>query len=235
MEVEKVVATIVPVTVNDTAMMDTATELGSEVKKIVVENDEQYRLAGEFGVKLKTKMSEVTEFFSPLKKAAHDSHKKICDREKAVLAPLKEAEKILKAAMSDYMKRIEQQRIEAEKEARRLAQEEADRNLLAAIEAEDAGDMFGAEIAMMNAELADHASRNTIVEHADIGMKGVSVKKDYELLEFDATKIPVCINGIIVRPVDEKALLRAIKESKGTLKIDGLRYQEKETVSFRKG
>lgn len=100
----------------------------TEAERIVVKNDDEYSEAAEFGRLLKQKMSEVSEFFAPMKKSAHDAHKQICDREKQMLAPLKQAEKILKDSMGAYVLKKEQERKAAEEAARLLAQEEANKS-----------------------------------------------------------------------------------------------------------
>ena len=56
-----------------------------EVQQFKITDDDAYAEAGKLGSKIKGKTSEVTEFFKPLKAAAHQAHKKICDREKEVL------------------------------------------------------------------------------------------------------------------------------------------------------
>lgn len=111
-------------------------ELGSEVSEIeiraqavVIRTDQDYELAGQFGVMLKQKAAEVTEFFKPMKDTAYKAHKAICDREKEMLTPLRNAEKTLKKTMGDYAMEQERKRREAEEAARRAAEEEARRKL----------------------------------------------------------------------------------------------------------
>ena len=101
-------------------------ELESEVSEIEamalavsVQNDEEYEAAGKFGVMLKKKAAEVTEFFKPLKDSAYKAHKAICDREKEMLTPLRKAEMTLKKTMGDYAMEQERKRREAEEAARR--------------------------------------------------------------------------------------------------------------------
>ena len=83
-------------------------ELGSEVSEIeiraqavVIRTDQDYELAGQFGVMLKQKAAEVTEFFKPMKDTAYKAPKAICDRETEMLTPLRTAEKTLKKTMGD--------------------------------------------------------------------------------------------------------------------------------------
>ena len=39
--------------------------------------------------------------------------------------------------------------------------------------------------------------------------------------------------GVLLRPVDEKAALRLIRATKGTIKIPGIEYEETYSVSIR--
>ena len=169
-----------------------------------------------------------------MKKAAHEAHKQICDREKLMLEPLKKAEKIVKKTMGDYAMRKEQERIAAEEAARKLAQEEADRKLQAAISAEEEGDEIAAEMAMLDAEIADRAARSVVIEDESPKAKGVSYQKDWQIVAISPGNVPVEVNGVVIRPVDEAAVLKLIRASKGTIKIPGVAYEEIAKMSFRR-
>ena len=100
------------------------TDIEFQAESMVILSDEDYTAAGEFGRLLKQKAAEVTSFFKPMKDSAHQAHKAICDREKAMLKPLKNAEAVVKKAMSDYFTEQERKRQEAEAAARRAAEAE---------------------------------------------------------------------------------------------------------------
>ena len=81
--------TVVAVLPKNGAASPREVELGSEVSKIEamaeavsINSDQDYESAGQFGVMLKQKATEVTEFFKPLKDSAYKTHRAICDREK---------------------------------------------------------------------------------------------------------------------------------------------------------
>jgi len=232
---EEVIAVIEPQEVyEETRLTAQVTVIEATARNLLVENDEQYKVAGEFGIVLKEKMAEVSEFFAPMKKAAHDAHKKVCDREKEMLTPLKNAETILKKSMGAYAMRKEQERRAAEAEARRLAKEEADRKLAEAIAAEEKGDAVATKNAMLDAEIADTVSRMVAIEDNKPTAKGVSVQKDWEITEIDLTKVPDSLMGVLIRPVDKAAVMKLIRSSKGTIKIEGITYQETTKMSFRR-
>lgn len=232
---EKVVAIVEPQTASgEDELAVQVSDIGFKAESFVVNSDEKYTEAAEFGRMLKQKMTEVMEFFAPMKKAAHNAHKEVCDREKQMLTPLKNAESILKKSMGAYSIKKEQERIAAENEARRLAQEEANRMLEASIEAEKRGDKEAAKAAMLDAELADSVSRAIIVQSEKPKADGVSSRKDWEITAIDESKVPVTMSGVMIRPVDEAAVMRLIRASKGTIKIEGITYQETVKMSFRR-
>ena len=230
---EKVVAVIEPSQKED-ALAVQITDIEVQAENMLVENDQQYKEAGEFGIILKRKMSEVTEFFAPMKKAAHEAHKNICDREKQMLNPLKAAEAAVKRVMGAYALKKEQERKAAEEAARRLAQEEADRKLEEAIKAEANGDEEAKNAAFLDAEIADSASRMATVSMQAPTAKGVSMSKDWEIIDIDLSKVPDTVMGVLIRPVDTAAVMKLIRASKGAIQIDGITYKETAKMMFRK-
>lgn len=206
----------------------------SRAEEMIVDNDQQYAEAGELGAMLKQKIAEVAEFFAPMKKSAHDAHKQVCDREKQMLSPLKNAESILKKNMGAYALKKEEERRAAEDAARCLAQEEADKRLAMAIEAEKNGDSNAANAAMLDAEIADSVARTAVVESETLKAKGVSVQKDWEITDIEPDKVPISIAGINIRPVDTAAVMKLIRASKGAINIEGITYREKAKMSFRR-
>jgi ribosomal protein S17E len=161
--VEKVVALVPDKHNEEIALSRSVTAIELEAESIVIETDEDYSAAAEFGRKVKRAAAEVTEFFKPMKDDAHRAHKTICDREKAMLTPLTNAEKVLKNTIGGYSLRKERERKAAEEAARRAAQEEANRRLAEAAEQEKAGNAEAAESAMLDAQMADSMSHNITV------------------------------------------------------------------------
>ena len=232
---EKVLATIEPQAVSgEDELTVQVSDIETIAKTLVVIDDNDYKTAGELGVQIKTKIAEVTEFFKPMKKAANEAHKNVCSREKEMLAPLKSAEAILKKTMGEYVTKKERERREAEEKARQLAREESERKLAEAVEAERKGDHEASEAALVDAEISDTASRNISITACQPVAKGVSATKSWEIKSIDVSKVPDTISGVIIRPVDEKAVLKLIKASKGSIKIPGITYEEVSKMSFRR-
>lgn len=215
-------------------LSQSVTAVEFQAESIIIESDDDYREAAEFGRAIKRKAAEVTAFFKPMKYAANKAHKEVCDREKTMLNPLKNAEKILKDTMGRYQAEQERKRRELEEQMRRKAQEEADRKLEEAVAAEANGDKAKSDEAMIDAAMLDQMSRSSAFEIERPEADGVSVGKDWEIVEIDQSAVPLSIQGVCIRPVDEKAIMHLIRASKGGIQIPGIVYRETTKISFRK-
>ena len=104
MEKETMVATVPQAEIVDEQQLSRdVTDIEFQAESLVIQTDEDYAFAGEFGKMLKKKASQVTTFFKPMKDSAYQAHKAVCDREKAMLTPLRNAEKTVKQVMSAYI------------------------------------------------------------------------------------------------------------------------------------
>lgn len=231
---ETVLSTIEgPGVLDENALKSQTISLEVRAEALVVSNDEQYRDAAEFLKVLKEQSSKVKDFFKPLKDAAHKAHKGVCDREKMMLDPLTKAEAVIKKAVSEYLAEQERKRKEAEERARRAAKAEADRRLAEAIALESQGRFDEAEAAAVEAEIIDSATVAVPMSPAN-KVKGVSSSKDWEIVSINDAKVPVDVSGVVIRPVDEKAIIRLIRASKGNIKIPGVTYREIVKMSVRR-
>lgn len=201
---------------------------------LVIQDDADYEKAGQFGRELKKKVSEVTNFFKPMKDSAYKAHKEVCDREKAMIAPLRNAEKALKKAMGVYSMKKEEERKAQEKALREAAQREADRKLQEAIDLEKAGKAEEAAEALTEAEVMDTATQYVVPTVAEQKVTGVSTSRDWEIVSIDDSKVPVTLAGTMIRPVDTAAVMRLIRASKGEIQIPGVKFQETKKISFRR-
>ena len=214
------------------ALSQEVTNIEFQAGAITIDTEDDYKEAAQFGRLLKQRTSEVKEFWKPIKEAAHKAHAEICAREKAMLQPLSNAEKILKQTMSSYIAEQERIRREAEEAARRAAQAEADRKLQEAIALEAQGKSDAADAAVEEAEIMDQMSN--VVSVAAEKAEGVSTKKDWEIESIDSSKVPVLVAGVEIRPVDRSAVMRLIRATKGQVHIPGVVYKEVAKVAFRK-
>lgn len=215
-------------------LTNSITAIEFQAESVVINGDEDYQAAAEFGRELKRKSAEVTAFFKPMKDAANKAHKEVCQRENAMLEPLKNAEGILKKEMGRYTMEQERQRAEMERQLRLAAQAEADKKLAEAAAAEEAGDKAGCEAALLDAQIIDTAGRSASLQVQAPKARGTSVSKDWQIVAVDDLLVPVAIAGVVIRPVDKGTVMRLIRSSKGTIQIPGVTYQETVKMSFKK-
>ena len=226
MEKETMVATVPQAEIVDEQQLSRdVTDIEFQAESLVIQTDEDYAFAGEFGKMLKKKASQVTTFFKPMKDSAYQAHKAVCDREKAMLTPLRNAEKTVKQVMSAYIAEQERKRREAEEAARRAAEAERERKIQEAATLEAAFE----EAAIMD----DAASYAVVPAAATPKVSGVSTSKDWEIVEIDPKAVPLAVAGIELRPVDQAAVMRLIRASKGQIEIPGITYRQVAKMSFR--
>lgn len=200
---------------------------------IEIASDEDYGFAGEYAKYVKQTQKKATDYWEPLRVSAKKTYDDVLARKKEMLAPLESAEKILKKKMQAYLDEQNRKRREREEAMRKLAQAEVERKLAEAAEAESAGDMAAAEYAMAEAEVMDDVASNGKVIASAPKAAGISTTKAWEIKSIDASKVPVEIAGVLIRPVDEKAVMRLIKASKGSIQIPGVIYEETVNISVR--
>ena len=136
--------------------------------------------------------------------------------------------------MGDYLMEQERIRREAEEAARRAAEEERERKLKEAMALEAAGDKEGAEAAVEEAVVMDEATGYSVPAPVKSKVSGVSTSKDWEITNIDTAKVPVNFSGMELRPVDQAAVIRLIRASKGIIAIPGIAYREVAKMSFRR-
>lgn len=216
------------------AELDTeASSIELRVQKMTVTNDIGYVCAAETLKEIKAMQKKVTAYWEPLRLSAKESYDRILSRKKDMLDPLKSAEDILKGKMTEFTDEQEKKRKAQEEAMRKLAQNELEKKLAEAAAAEAAGDSATAQSAMAEAEVMDDVSVSGSIQTPNISVKGISKSKTWKIVGVDESRVPVEINGMVIRPVDEKAVLRIIKASKGTVRIPGVIYEEVTSISAR--
>lgn len=216
------------------ALSQSVSEIEKMASAIVINSEDDYKSAAEFGRMLKQRIAQVTEFFAPMKKAAHEAHKNICDREKAMLDPLKNSEATTKARMSNWFMDQEKIRRAEEERLRKQAEEEAARKLEEAIKLEEQGKAKEAEAAVATAAVIDTVAKNIAVVADKPKANGVSTTTDWEITGINNDVVPCSFAGINIRPVDTAAVKRLIKASNGTVDIPGIEYKAVARMTFRR-
>ena len=226
-------AAIMEEEVSEQRLSTEVSDIETRAKAVVITTEEEYQEAASFGTDLKRKTKQVMEFFKPMKDSAYKAHQEVVSREKAMLAPLREAENIIKRAMASYIQEKERKARELEEARRRAAEAERERILKEAEKLESSGDKEAAEAAMKDAIVMDNATHMTVSAPAKPKATGVSSTKDWEIVEVDDKKVPLEVSGTTIRPVDLAAVMRLIRATKGTISIPGISYRETTRMSFR--
>ncbi len=232
---EKITAVVnIPGAEEEKKLSTQVSDIEFKAESIVITDEDTYAQAASFIKDVKKMLKNVKEFFKPMKEQAHKAHAEICKRENEMSEPLVNAEKILKQSMGNFAAIQERKRREEAERARIEAERLAKAKLEEAIAADEAGDDEAREIAMLDAAYAEQVASNPVNIFPDVQKpKGVSQKKDWEIVSIDEDKVPTDIAGITIRPVDKAAVMRLIRSSKGKVKIDGVTYKEVVSISVR--
>ncbi len=204
-----------------------------QAARLVVASDDDYANAGVVVADIKRMQKRVTEYWEPMRASSYSAYQNVMTHKKEMLSPLESAEKILKNKMVAYFNEKERKRKEQEELMRKLAKQEVDRKLDEAIKADEAGDSTEAEIALTEAEIMDDVAVVGSICSQAPKASGISAAKSWTIESVDNEKVPVSINGTVIRPVDVKAVMALIKASKGKIEIPGIKYKETVTISVR--
>lgn len=219
----------------DVAEVNKMTELSIKTretaKALSVTDDATYELAGKSVAEIKALNKNVTEYFKPIKDEANKVVKDIREYEKQASEPLAIAESDLKGKMATYQQEQARKAREAEEKAREAQRQAAQALLEKAVEAENNGDSLTAELMQ---ELAVSAESNKMpiqtVQTAIPKVDGVSIRKNWKAKVVDASLVPIEINGMMIRPIDESVLNKLASASKGQMKIDGVEFYSIDTI-----
>lgn len=174
--------------------------------------------ACEFLKQIKAQAKRVIDAFADQKAKAAATHKAICSKEREFLAPLENAERMVKAQIGTF-DMAERERQRAEEERRRKEAAEA---LELAREAEAAGD------ADMAAEAVAIATMEAAQVTATPKTAGVSTRYEWRARIVDPAKVP---RHFMI--VDEKAVAAYVKATGGRSQIDGVEIYEAPVISAR--
>lgn len=217
------------------ALETKAIDVATQAKTLVVRDPLTFQKAGDFLRVVKSMASEITTFFEPLKKKAHEAHKALTAAEKDKLAPLVEAETYLKRGMAAYQEAEEKRRREEERrlqeEARKKAEEE---RLQLAIEAEQAGDKVSAEEL-----IAAPVEAPVVIVQSETKAAGISFRDNWKSRVVDVRALA---RGVADGTVPAMAILpnqsfldNQARASKGEIKYPGVQTYSEKVVSAGRG
>lgn len=181
---------------------------------------------------------QVAEFFAPMKKAAHNAHKAVCDRENETLKPLQEAQKALGARIVAFEQRVREEAKAEEDRLRREAQAEEDRRardeserlaIEDAIVLEEVGDLAGAAAVLANpAPVLPRYVPPPVVHTGLNRVSGVATRTTWKARVTNPNLIP----REYMMP-DESALGRLANALKHKARVPGVEFYADTTVSGR--
>lgn len=198
-----------------------ALSLRDQAKGIVVKDDSQFTVAGDFLKGVLALKKEILGTFKPIVEAAHKAHKAAKDAENRAVAPVEEAERIIKCSLSGYQLEQERarRRLEEEEKARAKAEEEA--IMAAANELAEGGEYAAAQAVVR--EVFDIKPPEVI---ATPKQEGISFRDNWRFQIVDKSLIPP--EYLIV---DEKAIGGVVRAMKDKTNIPGIRvFSEKIAV-----
>lgn len=176
------------------------TDIATRAHSLAVTTPAAHMAGQELIVAIASMKKQVTEFFKPMKDAAHKAHKAVCDRETEVLSPLADAQKQLSTKLVAFERQVEADRraeqerlrLEQQKRAEEEAKAEAERLAIEdAIALEDAGDVAGAEAVLANpVPVAPRYVPPPVVASVVQRVSGVVAKEVWKARIVDASLIP---------------------------------------------
>ena len=218
------------------ALEDKLRATGSETveyaKSLAIVNDDAFQTAGEFLREIKARTKQVTDYWADPKAKAAAAHKEIVAKEKAMTAPLTEAEAIIKRSMTVYQQEQLAKRRAEEAEIRRKQQEERDRLLAEAAAAETAGNVVEAEVTLAMAEMVEDMAPAPVAPPPPKA-QGISTRTTWKARIVNEKIVPPYANGVTIRPVDLSALNGIARLTKGTATIPGIEFYEDASIAVR--
>lgn len=217
------------------ALETKALDIASQAKLLVVRDPLTFQKAGDILRLIKAMSSEVTSFFEPLKKKAHEAHKALTTAEKEKLAPLVEAETHLKRGMATFQEEEERRRREEERRLQEEANRRAEEDRLAlAIEAEKAGDKESAEEL-----LAAPVEAPIVVVKPAASVAGVSFRDNWKAQVNDVRALARAVADGTVPAMailpNQSFLDNQARATKGQLTYAGVRFYSEKVVSAGRG
>jgi hypothetical protein len=204
-----------------------ALSVRDEAKAIQIVDQETYNAAAAKFEAVSALEKQITEHYAPMKTAAHEAHKKVCAAEKSMLGPVSEAKQILSRAIGTFDREQEALRraaeLKLEEEARKRAQEEAEKLALDAID-------HGASEEEINSIVEEAVSAPLPVVHAAPTYQRASGVITRETWRAELVSLPVLIKAAAENPsafqqyltVNLPAANAAARNQKSAFKVPGL-------------
>lgn len=211
--------------------------------KIEVVDQTSYDFAVEILTRAKTKLDYAIDFFKPMKEKAFAAHKEICDKERAIIEPIKSGMSIVKGAVI----RFDQEQERIRREAQRQLEIEAHQRM----EAERAKAAEQLTAAGFDQEQIEAAVEATVVRSIAVAQPtyekngGATLRDNWKaelerpggllkLVKFIAQK-KENHHWISLIQENQPALNAQARSSKTTLRLPGVRFYNDRGVAVKRG
>lgn len=216
-------------------MNQKALTLPDQARSITITDQPTYDLAAEKLLGVAELRREIVAHYAPLKASAFETHRKICGAEKTMLAPVEEAEAILKRGIGAYQTEQRQIQEQRDREARALAEQAAAEALEQSIEAAEKDGASVEEVAA----IINQPAPVPVVRTAPVftPVAGVSTAKTYKVEVYDLKALCNAVaRGLVAEnfvTANLVALNGVARSTRGSVRIAGCRVTE--DVSVRAG
>ena len=213
-------------------LKQTALTLPEQAKAIIIRDQATYELAADKLLTVAAVRREIVDYHKPLKQKAHEAHAAICAAENGMLAPVAEAEAILKRSIGAYQ--MEQRRIQEEQE--RIAREAAELAAAHALEASiEAAELEGATAEEVKAIIEQPVAAPVVYVAPTVQqVSGVSTAKTYRAELVNLRELCKAVAAGAVPEAYVTANMTALngmaRSTRGSIKIPGVRIVEDTTV-----
>lgn len=215
----------------ETKLMSIGNLLVEQANNVTINNQAEYEAAAGVLVEIKARIKQVRDYWSKPKSNAKAAHQEICDREKAMIAPLNKAEIIIKNSMVGYQAAVEKARLEAEENMRKIRMQESERLLNEAAEYDANGNSVDAATTLAMAQMIEEMPATNTVSAPKAA--GTSVRRTWKARVIDPAIVPAYANGIEIREIKLTALNSIAKMTSGTAAIPGVEFYEDVSIIAR--
>jgi len=202
-------------------------------KDFKIATSQQYVESGERLKSIKALAKKITETFDPHIKRAHEAHRSLVAEKNSHLAPLEEAERVIKRAVVTYQLAEEQKRRELEAKAQEEARKEREKLEARAAKAEASGKAEKAEAL----QAAAAAVVTPMIAPSTPKVAGISMRTTYKATVIDKLEL---VKAVAAGTVPLNALdcnmpflnnqARVMKE---TLAYPGVKVEQETGVASR--
>jgi len=200
-----------------------------KASSIIIYDPESLRGANNFLLAIKGMLKEIKDAFGPIIDKAHKAHKEALNQRKKYDEPLLKAEKAIKLQIGVYVRKVEDERREAE---RKVAEAEAER-LQKEAEVEAEAQRFENSGFLKEADEIRETKPVPIIETLPDApsLDGVSISKRLTFEITDEEKVPR--RFLSIDTVKIRAYIREHKEEAIGHDIPGIRIYYEDSVSAR--